>query len=183
MEEACQVVRLLTTQERSRWAGEFYQLQDAPLQPKPLQTPLPLLIGGEGERVTLRIAAQWVDAVNFSGPPDHIRHKNDVLDAHCRARGHDPGNIERTALAVVVRGDRTPDGRAVADIPGPIPTIAGTAQQMLTQVAAYAAAGVDELVVRDFVVNADGRLGPPTLGEGPIKRAALDWFRREVVPV
>jgi len=181
MEEACRVVRLLTTQELTTQAGVFYSLDAAPLEPKPLQHPLPLLIGGEGEQVTLRIAAEWANAVNFSGPPDHIRHKNAVLDAHCRARGRDPQEIERTALVMVIRGDRTPDGRAPMEVPGPIPVIAGTADQIVAELAAYQAARVDEIVVRDFVVNRDRSLGPSTLGEGSAKRAALDWFQRDVM--
>jgi probable F420-dependent oxidoreductase len=68
----------------------------AKLNPPPMQDPLPILIGGGGEKVTLRLVAEHADMWNSFGPPERFAHKNAVLDDWCRKLGRDPGAIERT---------------------------------------------------------------------------------------
>lgn len=150
LDEACHVIKALTTQERTDFSGRFYSLDAAPLDPKPVQDPLPLLVGGGGEKVTLRIAAEHADAWNTWGDPDVMRHKINVLDGHCEEVGRDPSTIQRSANAFVFlregrarRDDaRTsaPDGRSIV----------GTADELTHTMAAYRDAGVDEFVVPDF---------------------------------
>jgi len=77
----------------------------AALVPAPLG-PLPLLIGGGGEKVTLRLVATHADAWNSFGPPENFRHKNSVLDEWCARIGRDPKEIERTVLIGVEDVDR-----------------------------------------------------------------------------
>jgi probable F420-dependent oxidoreductase len=77
----------------------------AALVPAPLG-PLPLLIGGGGEKVTLRLVATHADAWNGFGPPENFRHKNSVLDEWCARIGRDPKEIERTVLIEVEDVDR-----------------------------------------------------------------------------
>lgn len=72
---------------KERWARD---------RPQPVRGAIPILIGGSGEKVTLRITAQYADLWNGSGPPDNHRHKNAVLDDWCRKVGRDPREIERT---------------------------------------------------------------------------------------
>jgi probable F420-dependent oxidoreductase len=67
------------------------------LSPPPMGR-LPILIGGAGEKVTLRLVAQYADAWNSFGPPDNWRHKNTVLDEWCEKVGRDPAEVERTVL-------------------------------------------------------------------------------------
>ncbi|MBI3976701.1 MAG: LLM class F420-dependent oxidoreductase [Chloroflexi bacterium] len=65
--------------------------------PRPVRNPIPILIGGGGERVTLRLTAQHADLWNGFGPPENFRHKNAVLTSWCRELGRDPAAVERTA--------------------------------------------------------------------------------------
>jgi F420-dependent oxidoreductase-like protein len=98
LDEACQVMKSLWTQRRSTFKGRYYALSDAPLDPKPVQTPHPeLMIGGGGERVTLRIVARHADHWNVWGGPKVLAHKGRILDEHCAAVGRDPKTIMRSA--------------------------------------------------------------------------------------
>ncbi len=148
LEEASQVVRGLLTNASTTFEGRYYQLTDAPLSPKPLQDPLPLLIGGGGERRTLRIAAQYADAWNVWGTPEVLRQKGEVLERHCADVGRDPSEIARSANAMLVFTD---DAEAAEEArSGGRPVMAGDAAQLREQVEQYAAAGVDELIIPDF---------------------------------
>jgi len=103
LDEACQVLHMLWTQERSTFKGKYYQLDDAPLMPKPVQKPRPeLMIGGGGEKVTLKIVARWADHWNVWGGPDILAQKGKILDGYCAAIGRDPKTILRSAVMVPV---------------------------------------------------------------------------------
>lgn len=102
LDEACEVLRQLWTQERSNFKGSYYQLSDAPLSPKPLQDPHPeLMIGGGGEKVTLRIVARHADHWNVWGGPRILAHKGAILDQHCEGLGRDPAPMHRSANMVL----------------------------------------------------------------------------------
>lgn len=76
LDEACQVLKALWTQDRGNFKGRYYQLTDAPLAPKPVQRPYPeLMIGGGGEKVTLKIVARHADHWNVWGGPDVLGRK------------------------------------------------------------------------------------------------------------
>jgi F420-dependent oxidoreductase-like protein len=110
LDEACQVLKMLWTQDRSTFKGRFYQLDDAPANPKPVQQPHPeLLIGGGGEKVTLKIAAKHADHWNTWGGPRILRAKNAILDQHCAAVGRDPKKILRSAVMPLVISDDKAD--------------------------------------------------------------------------
>ncbi len=96
--EACEVIRLMWTQEAPDFDGRYYQLKGARCEPKPVQKPYPpFVIGGSGEQKTLRVVAQYADIWNFSGGSvDDFIHKSQVLDGHCAAIGRDPASIERS---------------------------------------------------------------------------------------
>lgn len=68
----------------------------AKLNPPPVQQPIPIMIGGGGEQLTLRIVAEYADIWNFFGEPEEIRHKSQVLDRWCERVGRDPSEIERS---------------------------------------------------------------------------------------
>jgi F420-dependent oxidoreductase-like protein len=105
--EACEVIRRLWTQTVSDFDGRYYQLTGARCEPKPVQRPHPpFVIGGSGERKTLRITAEYADIWNFvGGPVDLFRHKNAVLDSHCAEVGRDPASIARSVQLPVDYAD------------------------------------------------------------------------------
>ena len=116
LDEACQVLRSLWTERRSTFQGRFYQLSDAPLDPKPVQSPYPeLMIGGGGEKVTLRIVARHADHWNVWGGPKVLARKGKILDEHCAAQGRDPKTITRSANMALHITDKPEDVDRLAD--------------------------------------------------------------------
>jgi len=110
LDEACQVLKAMWTQDRATFKGRYYQLDDAPASPKPVQKPHPeLLIGGGGEKVTLKIAAKYADHWNTWGGPRILGAKNAILDQHCATVGRDPKKILRSAVMPLVISDDKAD--------------------------------------------------------------------------
>ena len=107
LEETCAIVDSLLTKETTDFIGPFHTIRGARAEPKPAQQPRPpFIIGGTGEKRTLRIAAEWADEWNMpGGEPDVLRHKVGVLHRHCRDIGRDPSDIE---VSVKVPADRDP---------------------------------------------------------------------------
>ncbi len=169
LDEACRVIKSLFTERSSTFPGRYYQLKDATLEPKPVQDPLPLLIGGGGEKVTLRITAEHADEWNVWGDPAILEHKMAVLDAHCADLGRDPAAIKRTAVALLFMSDDADFLQKMREAKLPQPALIGTPEEIRAIVAAYESIGVDELIVPDF-----------TLGDATQKRATLDRFIRDV---
>jgi alkanesulfonate monooxygenase SsuD/methylene tetrahydromethanopterin reductase-like flavin-dependent oxidoreductase (luciferase family) len=108
LDEACQAIKSLFTEERSTFEGARYTLRDAISNPKPMQRPYPpFWIGGRGERKTLRVIARHADVWNApGGEPDEVARLAGVLDAHCADLGRDPAEIRRS---VQVRYDGDDD--------------------------------------------------------------------------
>lgn len=153
LEEACRIVTDLFRYQKSNFEGEHYQLVDAPLEPKPIQTPLPLMIGGGGEKRTLRITAQYATEWNVWGTPEVLRHKNGVLDAHCGDLARDPAEIQRSACTLLLYSDdeeRVARARASGR-----PVLGGSRDELLRTVQEYIEVGVDELIIPDFTLGAN----------------------------
>jgi F420-dependent oxidoreductase-like protein len=99
LREAVQIILAMWTQEEASFEGTYYQVKGAINQPKGVQRPhIPLLIGGGGEKVTLKLVAQYGDACNVGGDIATIRHKFAVLKQHCDELGRDYNSIRRTTL-------------------------------------------------------------------------------------
>lgn len=162
LEEACAIVRGLLDEHRTTETGRHYRVTDAPMEPKPVQRHLPLLIGGGGERVTLRIVARWADEWNTWGPPEVLAAKGAVLERHCEDLGRDPATVRRSAQVLV-------DLEGAHPISRPMPSVRGGVGELQELLAGYAAAGVDEFVLPDW-----------NLGTGAARRQALDRFLTEV---
>lgn len=150
LDEACAMLRGLFADDRTDHGGEHYQLAGAPLSPKPVQRPIPIMIGGGGERRTLRTAARFADEWNVWGTPEVLTHKQEVLDRHCADIDRDPSEIQRSAAALLLLVDDEAQAQSLRDRPSDRPRLIGTPAQLVEQVAVYEAAGVDELVIPDF---------------------------------
>jgi F420-dependent oxidoreductase-like protein len=107
LEEAIQIIRKMWTEEPSAsFEGKYYQINNAYCNPKPIQKPsLPILVGGSGERKTLKIVAKYADACNLFGSIETIKRKLDVLKEHCKSVGRDYDSILKTKLDLVVIDD------------------------------------------------------------------------------
>jgi len=169
LDEACQVIKSLFSESKSNFDGAYYQLADASLEPKPVQNPLPLLIGGGGEQVTLKITAKYADEWNVWGTVDTLRQKMAILDRHCADVGRDPGSIKRTAVALLFMSEDAAFLERMRGANLQQAAIIGTPEEVKDTVAQYAEAGVDELIVPDF-----------TLGPREQKIATLDRFITDV---
>jgi F420-dependent oxidoreductase-like protein len=181
LDEACHVMKSLWTERRSTFKGRFYQLADAPLEPKPVQSPHPeLMIGGGGEKITLRIVAKHADRWNIWGGPKTAARKGAILDAHCAAVGRDPKTIKRAANMALLITDKQEEIDSLAEFIGarmgshvadPRDTcLAGTPDQIREQLHALQAAGVDMVFI------------PSMLRPLPALRPDLDRFIAEIAP-
>ena len=93
-EEACQVLTSLLADTTTTFDGAYYQLDGARCEPKPVQSPLPICVGGSGERRTLLTAARYAQHWNFvGGTTEEFARKRDVLHEHCQRIGRDPKEI------------------------------------------------------------------------------------------
>jgi F420-dependent oxidoreductase-like protein len=169
LEEACRLIKSLFTESRTTFDGRYYQLKDAPLEPKPVQNPLPLLVGGGGEKVTMRIAAQYADEWNVWGTPETLIRKMAVLDQHCRDLGRDPKSIKRSCQVLLfLTDDQATLERARAGMG--MPVIAGGVSEVRDAIRQYAEAGIDEFIVPDRTLG-------PTVAQ---RTATMDRFINEV---
>ena len=141
-EEALAVITSLLRDEEPTFDGDYYTLAAGRCEPGTLQTPLPLLVAGGGERRSIPLAARFADAWHAWTTPDEFGHKCEVLDAACAATGREPAEIARLTGQVLLVVPRTP----TADDD---PVIIGTAPFVSERLATYQGVGVDEFVVRD----------------------------------
>jgi F420-dependent oxidoreductase-like protein len=107
LEEAIQIIRKMWTEEPSAsFSGKYYQIKNAYCNPKPIQKPSPpIMVGGSGEKWTLRIVAKYADACNLFGSVETIKRKLSILKEHCRSVGRDYDSILKTKLGGVAIED------------------------------------------------------------------------------
>jgi F420-dependent oxidoreductase-like protein len=116
LREALQVVKAMWTQEKAQFDGRYYQIRGAINEPKPVQKPHPpIWIGGAGEKVTLKLVAQYGDACNFNADVATVRHKLDVLREHCETVGRDYDSVLKTIEFYTILGDQREVDRVVTD--------------------------------------------------------------------
>ncbi len=151
LREAVQILLAMWTQEEATFEGKYYQVRGAINQPKGVQQPhIPLLIGGNGEQVTLKLVAQYGDACHVFGDPATIAHKFAVLKKHCEAAGRDYESIRRATIAICVIADT--DEQAQARMPEAARAfgggLVGSPDRIRKGIAALEEAGVQELMLR-----------------------------------
>ncbi|MET0145123.1 MAG: LLM class flavin-dependent oxidoreductase [Ilumatobacteraceae bacterium] len=168
--EALDVITGLLGEPVTDVAGRHYAVTAAVAEPKPVQTPLPILIGGTGDRM-MGVVARYADEWNMWALPARFAERSAVLDARCEAVGRDPATIARSCQALwFVTDDAEAAARRVARA-SPLPAVGGSVEQLVDAVGAWAAVGVDEVIIPDF-----------TLGSGAQRVELLDLVAEEIAP-
>ena len=147
LREALDVVRLMWSDDSATYSGRYYTVEEAVCNPKPVQRPNPpILVGGSGERLLLRVTAEYADVANFDRRVRGFDGKLEVLRGHCREVGRDPSEIEVSLLAFCWPG-RNPlkwvAGLAPVDV-----LIAGTATQCVRRIEAFSRRGVEHFILQ-----------------------------------
>ncbi len=154
MEEALKLIKLMWTEPRATFYGKYFHVDEAILEPKPLQKPHPpIMIGGGGEQLTLRVLARHGDACNLFGDPAAVQHKLAVLRQHCEAEERDFNSIERTNLTGLLLARTEAELQAKCQrlgVPDPQRDGALTVSQAIDLVGRYQAVGTQLLIGRFF---------------------------------
>jgi alkanesulfonate monooxygenase SsuD/methylene tetrahydromethanopterin reductase-like flavin-dependent oxidoreductase (luciferase family) len=169
LEEAVQIVKLLWAESPASFKGAYYRIENATCEPRPDPLP-PLMIGGAGEQLTLRVVAKHADWWNVTSKTvKNYRRKLNVLRGHCAAVGRDYDEIVKTwsVEGIAVARTEAEAQRIAAASPYSASPIAGTPAQVAEQLQEFVDLGAQYLVVRvlDF---------PSTKG--------IELFAREVIP-
>ena len=149
--EGLAVISGLLTKETTTFDGQYYQLADALCEPKPVQSPLPLLVGGTGPRM-LRLIARHAQEWNQWSTPGEFGERSSALDAACEKEGRDPATVWRSTQAVVMVTDSA-EAEAKAKSAAesmPQPVVYGPAERIAEAAATWRDEGVDEVIVPDF---------------------------------
>jgi F420-dependent oxidoreductase-like protein len=152
LDEAVQVILRMWTEDRASFDGKFYQLRGAYCNPKPIQKPHPpILIGGSGEKRTLKTVAKYGDASNIFGSVDTVKRKLDILRGHCKDLGRDYDSIVKSKLGRIVIGDRESIEKAFGQMGVPPERMKefltyGTPEQIRQQIEAFREVGIDYLI-------------------------------------
>ncbi|MDE3094808.1 MAG: TIGR03560 family F420-dependent LLM class oxidoreductase [Chloroflexota bacterium] len=178
LEEAVRLIRMLFDSEGPvDYEGRYYGLRRAVFLPKPVQRPHPpIMVGGGGERRTLRTLARYGDVMNVSGTPEMVRRKIEVLERHCREAGRDPAEIEKTTFGAIVVSENqglidrvaamSAAGAGLSPEEAKRQLPIGPAAHVRGIVERYAEAGVTQMIM---------------MSQGPWKREVYERINAEVV--
>jgi alkanesulfonate monooxygenase SsuD/methylene tetrahydromethanopterin reductase-like flavin-dependent oxidoreductase (luciferase family) len=170
--EAVRVIRELLDNERANFAGRWYTLTDAAFEPKPVQSPLPILVGTKSPRM-LRTVARYADAWNTWGVPSLVATVTERFTAACATEGRDPASIRRSAQAMVFMTDSDAQRDKLLAKVDNDRAIIGSPTEIIDVLGQYAQAGLDEFALPDF-----------NLGKSETqRRESVERFHEEVVSV
>ena len=154
MEEAVRLILAMWSEKRATFQGRYFHVEDAILEPKPVQKPRPpIMIAGGGEQLTLRAVARLADACNIGGDLETVKHKLSVLRRHCEAAQRDYTTIEKThnnswLLARDEAAVAAKRQRLAAR--GPLRGFVGTVSEAIDLIGQYRDAGVQLLMNSDY---------------------------------
>jgi len=156
LEDALQLLPAMWGPGGKPFTGRVLSIPDTSCYPRPLQAHVPIVVGGSGERRTLRLVARYADACNLFGEPDVVSTKVAALHRHCAELGRDPALISVSHLSTVMVGEDAAEVDRLVDATRP-PKLsaerhrravnAGTAAQHLSRIERFVAAGVDQVIV------------------------------------
>jgi F420-dependent oxidoreductase-like protein len=178
LDEACEIIKRLWTEKQVTFNGRYYKIADAYCEPKPVQKPYPpIMIGGGGEKLTLRVVAKHADIWNTFGSADIFRDKLRVLRAHCEAVGRNFDEIEVSwaGSAAITQSAEQKDavvqriskvfGRSPEDVePG---LLIGPAEEIRDRIAKLIDAGVTHFIL---------------IASAPFNHDMLRQFAEDVIP-
>jgi len=157
LEDALRISRAMFTQETATHEGTHFRADGAMNNPRPVRGDIPILVGGSGERKTLRLVARYADGCNVFGDAERVRHLMGVLDRHCEDAGRDPAEIARTKLGTLsVAPTHEQAERRLENWPARLKLdperlrgtlIVGDPDEVGEQVRSFVDAGLDGLVV------------------------------------
>lgn len=176
LEEAIQIIRKMWTEKpTASFNGKYYQIHNAYCNPKPIQEPSPpILVGGGGERKTLKIVAKYADACNLFGSAETVKRKLNILKEHCESVGRDYDSILKTKLSLIV----VDDDKQVAE--NKIKqTFKGMPEEQIREFAIY---GTPEDVLREIGLFEQANIQYLIVDLDPSRELeALDVFANKIV--
>lgn len=158
-EEAFRIVRSLLTEDRTTYRGEHFTIEDAPCRPRPVQTPLPLMVGTGGPRMS-RLTVELADEWNTWGTPEVAGSRAALIDRACVAAGRDPRSLHRSVQALFFLVDDDATARRILESAPSDRTVAGGPDVIADAITRYVESGFDEIIFPDFTLGSDaaGRL-------------------------
>jgi alkanesulfonate monooxygenase SsuD/methylene tetrahydromethanopterin reductase-like flavin-dependent oxidoreductase (luciferase family) len=148
-EEAIQIIRSLVDDDLTDFHGQYYDITGAPCDPAPIQSPLPILVGTGGARM-MKITARFADEWNTWGTVAAASERRGQFVRACESVGVDPAGKRTSVQALVFLTDSPEEAERVVEGPMGARSIAGTADSLAEQLAAYAETGFDEFIVPDW---------------------------------
>jgi F420-dependent oxidoreductase-like protein len=156
LEDALNIARRMFTEPAATYEGKHYRVENAFNNPKPIRGDIPILIGGSGERKTLRMVAQYADGSNLFGDVERVKHLLGVLEGHCETFGRDPAEITKTRMGRVYIADTHEAAEAklapvLAASADPdrerLQSFVGEPSEIASQVQEYIDAGLDGITI------------------------------------
>jgi F420-dependent oxidoreductase-like protein len=161
LEEALEICRLMLSEERPSFTGRFYRIDRALNVPRPVAPHIPVVVGGGGERRTLRLVARYADIGNLDGPLDDVKRKLEIFDQHCQAVGRNRADVVMTVMAPVVLARTPEEGQRVVDSLTPerrIGLTVGSPEQCAEELRRYMDVGIGGFSIRNSTLMTPDRI-------------------------